>query len=257
MTDIHILRAMVKGAYDLQLVRMQTGIRLVDNFRAKLGLKRKDDAELDDAERERLEKEAADIIEQLRASYKRLTDGIARHRTLPDKAKFKGDDLISTYPEIVLNHQYFSMEKSETQMFASLEHTLNAFPVYTTWLRDQRGVGPAMAGVLLAYLDPHKARHISSFWKYAGLDVGPDNRGRSRRAEHLVERSYTDKNGAARTRMGITYEPFLKTKLMGVLAGNFLRSASPWRQVYDDYKHRLQSDAAREKCTVAQWKKRH
>jgi len=96
MTDIHILRAMVKGAYDLQLVRMQTGIRLVDNFRAKLGLKRKDDAELDDAERERLEKEAADIIEQLRASYKRLTDGIARHRTLPDKAKFKGDDLIST-----------------------------------------------------------------------------------------------------------------------------------------------------------------
>src|SRR5215475_3314104 len=68
-----ILRAMVKGAYDLQLVRMQTGIRLIDNFRAKLGLKRKDDEELDEAERERLEEEAEEILDRLRASYKRLT----------------------------------------------------------------------------------------------------------------------------------------------------------------------------------------
>ena len=73
-----------------------------------------------------------------------------------------------------------------------------------------------MAGVIIAYLDPKRARHVSSFWKYAGLDVDKGS-GRSRREEHLVERDYIDRNGDAKTRLGVTYNPFLKTKLMGVL----------------------------------------
>jgi len=55
---------------------------------------------------------------------------------------------------------------------------LERIPIYTEFLEQERGVGPAMAGVLVTYLDPHKARHVSSFWRYAGLDVGADGRGR-------------------------------------------------------------------------------
>ena len=74
-----------------------------------------------------------------------------------------------------------------------------------------------------------------------GLDVGPDGKGRSRKAEHLIDREYTDKEGNQSTRKSITYNPFAKTKLMGVLAGSFLRCGSPYAQVYKDYKQRLEN----------------
>ena len=74
-----------------------------------------------------------------------------------------------------------------------------------------------------------------------GLDVGPDGKGRSRKAEHLIDREYTDKEGNQSTRKSITYNPFAKTKLMGVLAGSFLRCGSPYAQVYKDYKARLEN----------------
>jgi hypothetical protein len=196
----------------------------------------------------------------LKASYGRLTDGIARNRTLPAARGFTGDELISTYSELMLIDQYVNLEKQETRQFGQMVATLEKIPIYNIYLnskehRQQTGVGPAMAGVIITYLDPHKARHVSSFWMYAGLDVGPDGKGRSRRQEHLVERTYIDKDGNEKTRMGMTFNPFLKTKLIGVLAVSFLRSGSPWRKVYDDYKHRLETDPHRIKITVDKWKK--
>jgi hypothetical protein len=37
-----------------------------------------------------------------------------------------------------------------------------------------------------------------------GLDVGPDGKGRSRKAEHLIDREYTDKNGNQSVRKSTT-----------------------------------------------------
>jgi hypothetical protein len=121
---------------------------------------------------------------------------------------------------------------------------------------DQLGIGPTIAGVLIAWFDPHKARHISSFWKFAGLDVAEDGYGRSRRAEHLIERAYVNKDGEESTRQSITYDPFVKTKLMGVVASSFIRTGSPWRKLYDDYKHRLETDPHRVRVELAEYKRR-
>jgi hypothetical protein len=120
-------------------------------------------------------------------------------------------------------------------------------------------VGPAMAGILITYFNPHKAERPSQFWKYAGLDVGPDGLGRSRRKEHLVEVEYLDREGKVQTKMGLTYNPFLKTKLSKVLTTSFLRATNPgsrWRKVYDNYKHRISTDPKRVKLSVGEWKKR-
>jgi hypothetical protein len=90
--------------------------------------------------------------------------------------------------------------------------------------------------------------------QYAGLGVEADGRGTSKRSEHLHEIGYTDKDGKAATRMGIRYNPFLKTKLMGVLATSFLRvKDSPYREVYDFYKHRLESRSGMEGGGVISW----
>lgn len=249
------LRAMVRGAYDLQQLRMQMGLRCVANFRAKL--KVHESGEVMDAETGELSKEAESILDKLRDSFRRLTDGVARNRTLPEKSGFAGDELISTYAELVLVSQYIAMEAEEAKQFRQFKGLLEEVPIYMQWLKDQRGVGPAMAGVIVTAIDIRRAQYPSSIWKYAGIDVGPDGRGRSRRAEHLVERKYINKKGKEATRMSVTYNPWLKTKLMGVLAGSFLRSASPWRKCYDDYKHRIETDPERIKVTVAEWKKRN
>src|SRR5262245_30299808 len=248
------LRAMVRGAYDLQQLRMQMGLRCCANFRAKLRTHSGDEPAVDEETGE-LSKEAESILDMLRESYRRLTDGIAKNRTLPEKSGFVGDERISTYAELVLVSQYFDIEREEAKQFRQFKSLLEEVPIYQQWLKDQRGVGPAMAGVIITAFDPHEARDPSSMWKTAGSDAGPDGRGRSRREEHLVEREYIDKNGDTKTRKSVTYNPWLKTKLMGVLAGSFMRSASPWRQQYDNYKHRIETDPAKEKVTLPEWKK--
>lgn len=251
MNEVALLKMMVRGAYDLQALRMQAGLRLCANFRAKLT----EEAEDEEGEDE-LSEEALKVIDKLKASYARLTDGVAKNRTLPTEKGFAGDELISSFTELTLVDQYVQLESQESRQFRQMTATLEKIPIYTAYLNQQRGIGPAMAGVLIATLDPAKARHVSSFWKYAGLDVGPDGRGRSRKGEHLVEREYIDKNGKPATRQGVTYNPWLKTKLF-TLAGSFMRSTSPWREAYDGYKHRLMTDPARDKCTVGEYKKRH
>jgi hypothetical protein len=237
------LRAMTRSAYDLQKLRIQAGLRLCANFRAKLG-------QVAGETEDDLEENAKKVIDVLRASFVRLTDGIAKNRTLPAREGFHGDELITDYTELVLIAQYVELERVEKQQFRQLEGVLVSFPIYTTFLTKVRGVGPAMAAVIISEFDIHRARYVSSLWAYAGLDVGPDGRGRSRRAEHLVKRKYIDKDGVEQERNSITFNPFLKTKLMGVLAGSFLRTASPYADVYRNYKHRLETDPAK-----ADWSK--
>jgi len=44
-------------------------------------------------------------------------------------------------------------------------------PVYKVFLKNIKGIGPILAGGLLSWFDVTKAKHASSFWKYAGLHV--------------------------------------------------------------------------------------
>jgi hypothetical protein len=251
---IGLLKTMVRGSYDLQALRMQAGLRLCANFRAKLKEAAEEDPEV--SEDGELSEEAERVIDRLKDSYKRLTDGVARNRTLPTEKGFSGDELISEYTELVLVDQYIQLERQEVKQFSQFVHTLEQIPIYTEYLRDVRGIGPALAGVLISCFDIHQAKYISSFWKYAGLDVGPDGAGRSRRAEHLVEREYEDRQGKIQTRMSVTYNPWLKMKLLGAMGPSFLRSNSPWREAFDGYKHRVLSDQSKIKVELADWKKR-
>lgn len=254
--DIRLLRLMVRGAYDLQALRMQMGLRLCANFRARLKEKIEEDMEGGDDEPD-LSEEALKVIDELKSSYRRLTDGVAKNRTLPDEKGFTGDALISSYTELALVGQYVDLESQEQRQFRQMTKTLEKIPIYNEFLKPEHGVGPALAAVLITYFDPNKARHISGFWKYAGLDVAEDGLARSRRKEHLIDREYTTREGKKATRLSTTYNPWLRMKLLGGLAPSFLRSASPRRKLYDDYRHRIMTDPARIKITVTEWKKKY
>jgi hypothetical protein len=144
---------------------------------------------------------------------------------------------------VMLCRQLQEIEAAEARMLKSLERALEDAPIYQKFLANVKGIGPSMAGSLLSYIDIHKAQYPSSLWKYAGLDVGNDGRGRSRRAEHLVDVTYQDKDGKEQTRKGITFNPHLKTTLF-LCATSFLKvgiERSPYARVYYETKHRLES----------------
>jgi hypothetical protein len=249
MDTIEQIRTAIFSAYDLQKLRIQTGNRLAINFRAKLGgpALKSDDEE---------DAEALKVLEELRKSWRRLTDGVARNRTLPSRRGFVGDELISDYAELALVNSYIQLERQEDASFGIIETLLEGVPIWETWLKGLRGVGPATAGVLLAYFDPHKAPNVSKFWSYAGLDVAADGRARGRFQEHLVERQYQNKAGATSTRMSVTYNPWLKSRLLGMVGPTFLKTGSPYRAEYDRYKHGIESDPDRIKLPEAEKQKR-
>jgi hypothetical protein len=254
------IRTITRGAYDLQKLRIMTGNRVVGNFRAKLG--QAPGTKASDV----LDEDAKQVLADLKRRHRRITDAIIgagtqpkrRRRTpvpvvvdgeavtpTPSEEGFVGDEVISTFTEYALVSGYIELERVETEHFRRLETALNEVPIYTEFLSKVRGIGPAMAGVIVSEFDIHRAKYPSSLWAYAGLDVGPDGLGRSRRREHLVKRQYKNAKGEDAERDSITYNPWLKTKLMGVLAPSFLKSKSPYADHYKNYRHRIESDPAR------------
>jgi len=225
------LRAMVRGAYDIQKLRIQIGNRIVANFKASLG---QEPSENEDT----LDSEGKKILNDIRFQYKKITDGV---KTFPRKKTFKATELISSYTEFCLVAQYCELEKQENTLFYRLQYVLEDFPVYNNFLKNVKGIGNAMAGVIISEIDITKATYPSSLWAYAGLDVSQGT-GRSRKAEHLREYEYITSDGEVKKKKGITFNPFLKTKLIGVLGSSFLRAGeNKYSVIYYNYKTRLEN----------------
>lgn len=224
------VRKLVKGAYDLQDLRLATGSRLVANFRSKLGIAPDEEVE-DDMKKK--------IMSELQSHHKRLTDGIAKVTRRPNY-DFE-DGIIDSYVELRLVDRYLRLVEEENQAFKDVGDALEGVPIWDEFLEGVDGVGNATGGCIVSELDPHKAPYPSSFWKYCGLDV-VDGEGKSNKKEHMETVEYVNSDGEKDTRKSLGYNPFIKTKLMGVLAVNLLRNGSDYRKHYDQYKHRKETD---------------
>ena len=173
-----------------------------------------------------------------------------------------------------LDETKVGLEALEAAAKKHVAKRVKGVPIYEKWLVDQRGVGPMMGAVLVSEIDIHKADTVSKIWKYAGLDVMPNGQGRRRVKGQKAN-----------------FNPWLKTKLVKVLADAFIKGYSrdeeggyffkrkgkalywgddtegrippdnhpdpvtgapfPWRKIYDDYKHRKQCQIL-EVCMLCQ-----
>lgn len=333
-TTRDMIRPLVRGSYSIQHLRIECGNRICAAFKSKLG--QLPSVSEDDA----LSAEAKKLLDELRSEYKLLGSAVAQFKkTKGDPKPFAGGKLIESETELVLVEQYLDLEDQEKRAFKRLQSVLDTIPIYTEYLSKVKGIGPAMAAVIVSEIDIHKAKYPSSLHAYAGLDTvtkwvlqktsiratnlakpdptlriptlldalehdekpvpagatsvlrqftdmpplrlpdapeGPQLAqpmdqaaivgydldgysiiaeyrafsygGRSRKAHHLVEREYTNKEGELAVKKSISFNPWLKTKLLGVLVPSFLRAGNEkYRLVYDNYKHRIEhSDKYRE-----------
>lgn len=258
------IRAMVENLYDMQKMRISCGNRLVASF-LDLGDKSRsrtaDSVRAENAEKE-ADKERDKAIKKILQEYIRITDFFANEATsrrvtdsrvekaIAEANKSNKLELIGTVYEYRLAETYNSLLKTEEQAIIALASEVKRHPMWTEFFDEVLGCGPMMAAVCLSYFDVHKARHPSSFWKYAGLDV-VNGEGRSRK--HTEVRDYIDPSGNIKTKNGITFNPKLKTKLVGVLGPCIIKcsrekksadseeSGRPigYAKIYYDYKNRL------------------
>ena len=266
-----VLKDLVSTFYQIQGLRIQLGNRLTAHFYRRLGV---DAATTLLSQSQGPNKAKIELIDVLKIHWKRITDAFADPATnkklmekstdalpleptdvISAKAKEKiwaglSDETRGVFDSLLewsLMAKYRDMIISEKRAENDMATALANFPIYTEWLSKIKGIGPTMGGVIISTINIHKADTPASIWAYAGLDVvildnegNPDGRGRGRYTGHLVEYAYTAKDGTQKTKKGITFSPFLKTKLVGVLADIMVKHRTPkYRLEYDNYKARI------------------
>jgi len=240
--NLNELKMLIKSVDDQQRVRISVGNRIVANINAKLG---------QNPNEKLTDKESNQLINKLKRDYIRISDAYADARKnellgiIQNNKKNSG--IISTIFEYKLAEHYMKFLETEKDMVKTVSKTVLDFPIYTNYLANIKGIGPLSAAILIATLDPYRARHCSSFQACAGIDVVhiEDDKGnvvgigRNNHKECLVTRKYLDKHGKEQEKLSITYNPFLKSKLLGVIVPNLIKAKNElYYPTYLDYKAR-------------------
>jgi hypothetical protein len=113
--------------------------------------------------------------------------------------------------------EVFAMEE---QMAKDIAVEVHKHPLWKAFLKDVKGCGESIAAVIISEYDIEIATTVSKLWAFAGLAPGRDRKVKGQKCP---------------------YNQFLRAKLCGVLGSSFLRQNSPYREFYDNMKHRLES----------------
>jgi len=119
----------------------------------------------------------------------------------------------------------------ETDAFREMRRVLKDVSIWETWIKDQKGVGFTMGGVLVSSIEIEKCNTVSQLWAWCGLAVRDGEAQRRKKGEKA------------------NYNPWLKAKLLNVLGGCLIKANSPWRSFYDNYKTR-KGNTRVDKCPV-------
>lgn len=88
--------------------------------------------------------------------------------------------------------------------------------------------------------DPRRPRLYVDVGDYTVVYKMSKGRGRGRWKEHLVPKEITNAQGKVTKTMGLSFNPLLKTKLLGVVAVNFLKQKGFYSSYYYYYKTRME-----------------
>ena len=69
---------------------------------------------------------------------------------------------------------YVDLQRNEREVLGVLSKYVHAHPMWDLFFKNVYGCGEQIAAMCISYLDIDKARHVSSFWKYCGIDTVAD-----------------------------------------------------------------------------------
>lgn len=121
---------------------------------------------------------------------------------------------------IVLQERREYVYTMELEIAKELAEEVHKHPLWKQFLKDVKGVGVNIAAVIISEIDIYEAKYPSSLWCFAGMAPGKDRKKKGEKCP---------------------YNQFLKKILLGVLGPSFLLHDSPYREFYDNMKHRKES----------------
>lgn len=242
------IRTLMSCYYDMQGMRIRINNRIAGyQYRKRMiALGNVDEHGNVIAKKEERDSKAHErMIQALIDFYLENEEEVNAKKTAPAKEKYlqkKGGiiDNIVIWSNIADLIHY---KDREDYYYNSISNAVKQHPVYVEFLSKVPYCGISISSVILSTLDIHKARHVSSFWKYCGTDpvVDPDTGkwvGRGLRKSTMEDVEYIDSNGELKTKKSIGYNPRLRSKLLGVLAEAFIKYNVYYRCFYDAAKYR-------------------
>lgn len=206
------VRAYYMSILNIQHLRIQQGNRICGNIRLKLGQK----AGTKDIGINKL-------MKRIKEDYKVLTGQL----TITDlNSEFVGYGVITDFTEQFLMDQWTFYMKQEERLILQLAKELKKWPIYTEYLSKIVGVGPLSGACYISFINIWIADTVSKINCYMGIDphiVGftpeglPIKEGRCKKANHLIDAEYIDKNGKVEIKKSITFNDLVKTKIVGVM----------------------------------------
>lgn len=258
-----VVRSIVKGTYELQKLRVSMGNRVAASFRHKLGFREdgKTSVEEQDKEADKILKAiraSYDRITDGIVADKKISERQFKADSLI--STYSEFTLVSGYIKMLKDEeQQFSMLETSMKGIPVYDEFLSKIDgvgpqmagviiseieiekaEYVSSLWKLAGLDTIRVGVyqndkgerctvprreIESYqaTNPHD-QECKQFLAEGKYHVTLTMVGRSRKEESLEMVEYTNRAGELVTRKSITFKPFLKTKLVGVLGTSFLRS---------------------------------
>lgn len=135
------------------------------------------------------------------------------------------------------------LEDQEKLCEKEIEKELKQHKIYNEFLLNVKGVGTLMSGTLLANFDIQKANTVSKFYAFSGICKGlVQGRKWDSKLKGFVITDDLIQRDKLTAGFSSPFNKNLRSKLLGVLAGSFLKCNSPYRLYYDNYKNRKEQE---------------
>lgn len=241
----YAVKLIVNSAYLMQKTRIRLGNQLVADAKIRMGI-------VPGTPEDKAGGTTQRILAQLKEEYKRLGDAVARH----DSIHFGENGIITDDLRFKLAQGYFTNLHNEQQQIKSLVPLVEGHPLWDSWFRKIKGIGPTSAAIILNFFDPDHRKtpdsvpNVSSWYARCGLDVvgvlNDDGEaewlGRSlKNPKTYRDITRTMPDGTVKSWRGPGFDPWLKSKIwyMTTIACRMLKPADPYfGQAYLNYLHR-------------------
>lgn len=202
--------------------------------------------------------------ERIRVLVRTLYDFQDMRIRMANRLKLKKDDSSQKKADLVLDKNSIPILREvkddamrmEKKLLKAIEAELKEFDVWNYFFKGVKGVGPMMAAVMISEYDIHIASTVSKMWQYTGLNPGMV-RGKKRKEKKdgfdIIVTDVMVKGDKLTPGFVAPFNKWLRTKMCGVLASSFLKSASSYSEIYYNEKARLENSERVCEATEKMW----
>lgn len=207
------IRSLVNSYYDIQKLRIASGNRLYAVFSGVLP-----NASFND------------ILKIVTTEHAIISNENIKKVNFHLMNSFGTITAIRSLTDFNLVNTYMGLCDMEYSIEDSIKTTVKEHTLYDTFFKNVLGCGPIMSAVCLAYFDIYRSKYVSSMWRYAGLDViqvakeDGTIKGKGNGKWYTEDREYVNKDNVTASKKSLTFNPFLRTKLIGVLGAGLLKA---------------------------------